>query len=398
MEDSCVRTPHILEQINELLDDESLIKCKKVSRTMCLTIENQKSGKFLTVRMIQSYIKNPEEFEKDWRIIFKTMPREMLSEFGILVKDFYKSFPSRFEDNWSPMHIAAEHGHLDFCHLIAKLTPTKRYEWSPLLFSAQAGNLEVSKFIFREIVDKTINSHLEITAQHLAAKNGHLKIYKFLHENLNDINPIMQERITPLHLAAQNGHFNICKYICDNTALIGPYRSDTMTPLSLAIYGGHFKVARLLIQRYANIPWRVLKLIFSMFINILSALFYFLALDICLDPSISLVNKWCNEPFEFIVIFLIVPGIVSRLIFQMYANIPRRALKLIRLMFIKILNFLLYMIALDICRDHSISLVSKWCKKPVEFIIIFVIVPKILSRLIVDYVRSSRMTSPKLDY
>jgi hypothetical protein len=75
MEDSCVQTPHILEQINELLDDESLIKCKKVSRAMCSTIENQRSGKFLTVRMIQSYIKNPEEFEKDWRIIFKTMPR-----------------------------------------------------------------------------------------------------------------------------------------------------------------------------------------------------------------------------------------------------------------------------------------------------------------------------------
>ena len=333
MEDSCVQTPHILEQINELLDDESLIKCKKVSRAMCSTIENQRSGKFLTVRMIQSYIKNPEEFEKDWRIIFKTMPREMLSEFGILVKHFYKSFPSRFEDNWSPMHIAAEHGHLDFCRLIAKVSPTKRYTLSPLLFSAQAGNLEVSKFIFKEIEVKTVKSHLELTAQHLAAKNGHFEIYKFLHENLNDINPIMQERITPLHLAAQNGHFNICKYICDNTALIGPYRSDKMTPLSLAIYRGHFKIARLLIQRYANIG-RALILICKMFIKILFAPLYFVAFDICFD----------------------------------------------------------------ICLNSSISLVSKWFNNPVEFIVIFLIAPKILSRLIVDYVRFSKMTRPKLDY
>jgi ankyrin repeat protein len=286
--------------------------------------------------MIQSYIKNPEEFEKDWRIIFKTMPREMLSEFGILVKHFYKSFPSRFEDNWSPMHIAAEHGHLDFCRLIAKVSPTKRYTLSPLLFSAQAGNLEVSKFIFKEIEVKTVRSHLELTAQHLAAKNGHFEIYKFLHENLNDINPIMQERITPLHLAAQNGHFNICKYICDNTALIGPYRSDKMTPLSLAIYRGHFKIARLLIQRYANIPWSALILICFILIRILSSLLY----------------------SSFLGIFL----------------------------------FLIF----DI--DPPILLVSKGCSKPVEFIAIFLIVPKIVSRLIVDYVRFSKMTMPKLDY
>ena len=181
MEDSCVRTPHILEQINELLDDKSLIKCKEVSRAMCSTIENQKCGKFLTIRMIQRYVvKNPEDFGKDWRIVLRKMPRETLSEFGILVKDFYKFCPSRFRENWCPLNIAADRGHLDFCKLIAKISPATKYKWSPLIFAAQAGHLEVFKFIFEEIEGKTIKWHLRVTAQQLARENGHLEIYKFL--------------------------------------------------------------------------------------------------------------------------------------------------------------------------------------------------------------------------
>ena len=99
MEHLWLRIPHICEQINELLDDESLIKYKEVSRVICSIIENQKSGKFLTIRMIQCYVKNPEEFSTDWRIIFQKLPAERLSEFEILVKEFYKAFPSRFENN-----------------------------------------------------------------------------------------------------------------------------------------------------------------------------------------------------------------------------------------------------------------------------------------------------------
>ena len=128
------------------------------------------------------------------------------------------------------MHIAAERGHLEFCKFMAKVSVTKIFKCSPLLFSAQAGHLEVSKYLFTEIDNKTPSTGpSQITAQHLAAKNGHLEIFKFLHENLNDINPIMQEHITPLQLAAQCGHFDVCKYICDNTVMVAPFRSDFLT-------------------------------------------------------------------------------------------------------------------------------------------------------------------------
>ena len=162
MEHLCLRIPHIFEQINELLDDESLIKCKEVSRIICSIIENQKSGKFLTTRMIQCYVKNPGEFSTDWRIIFQKLSAERLSEFGILVQDFYMAVPSRFEENWCPMHIAADRGHLDFCKFIAKVSVTKSFSCPPLLFSVQAGHLEVSKYLFTEIDKKNLQlDHLK---------------------------------------------------------------------------------------------------------------------------------------------------------------------------------------------------------------------------------------------
>ena len=162
--------PHILEQINEVLDDKSLVKCKRVSRMTCSIIEHQTCGKFVTTRVIQSYFKNPKEFAKDWRIVFRKLSLERLNELLILVKDFYKAVPSRLEGNWSPMHIAAERGHLDFCKVIAELSTIKSYEWPPLNFSAQAGHLEVSEFLYNKFADKQGRKIFGIV-QHLAAKN-----------------------------------------------------------------------------------------------------------------------------------------------------------------------------------------------------------------------------------
>jgi ankyrin repeat protein len=149
--------------------------------------------------MIQTYVKNSEEFGKDWKIILQKLPAERLSEFGILVKDFYTAVPSRFEENWRPMHIAADHGHLDFCKFIAKISVTKSFRCPPLLLSVQAGHLEVSKYLYSEIDNKTPKTGpSQISPQHLAAKNGHLEIFRFLHENLHDLNPPMQELMTPI--------------------------------------------------------------------------------------------------------------------------------------------------------------------------------------------------------
>ena len=312
IENICVIFPHLLEQINELLDDESLTKCKEVSRIMCSVTENQEFGRFFTKRVIQSYIKNSREYGEEWKIVLNRLGVKRLKEFEVLVKGFYKGLDkSRQEYQWSPLHIAAERGHLDFCKCIAKFSTIKCYKWSPFHFSVQAGWLEVSKFLYKEIEDK---QPIEIFhgVQHLAAKNGHLDIYRFLHESLNDINPIMQEHITPLHLAAQCGHFDVCKYICDNTVMVAPFRSDFLTAYNLARYRGHLKVANLLNERdttpniIGNVPNTFLIFLILVYIFICICLFF--GLDL-LQYQFSGVSRTFNRPIksivqDFLMIFL----------------------------------------------------------------------------------------------
>ena len=286
IENMCVIFPHLLEQINELLDNKSLIKCKEVSRTMCSIIKNQKSGKFLTKRMIQTYIKRSTEYIEEWKIVLKNLPTDRLNVFGMLVKDFYNAVPSRHEFQWGPMHVAAERGHINFCELIATLGTIKSYQWPPIYFAAQAGHLEVAKFLYKEFEDNR-NGRIFDIVQHLTAKNGHLEIYKFLYKKSNVINPIMQEQITPLHLAAQYGHFDLCKFICDNTLFVSPLRSDWNTPFTLAIHRGHIKIARLLHEKNP-FKFTIIALLIC-FIYMTFSIIYFILVGMLSSPYSPLV-------------------------------------------------------------------------------------------------------------
>ena len=253
MEDIGLRIPLRLEQINQLLDNKTLANCMEVSSIFCVVIENQRSGRFLYARMIQSYLKNSNEFENDWMTVVKKLPIQKLKEFAILVKEFHDAVPKRSEQKWSPMHVAAERGHLDLCNLIVKETSVKnpigQNRLTPIHFAAQAGHLEVYEFLTEDVENKNPKAYRRLSPLHLAAKNGHLPIYKFICENASAINPIMAERITPLHLAAQSGHFDVCKYICDNTMNVRPRRNfDNATPLRLAIPGGQVRIVKLLFE------------------------------------------------------------------------------------------------------------------------------------------------------
>ena len=149
IENICLRFPHLMEQINELLDNKSLMKCKEVSRTMFSNIENQKSGTFLTKRLIQSYNKNTKKFAEEWKIVFKKLSSDRLNEFGNLVKEFHKAVPSRCELRWCPMSIAAERGRKDFCKSFAKMNILSKYEcsyWSLFFLPKLAISIFVNSF------------------------------------------------------------------------------------------------------------------------------------------------------------------------------------------------------------------------------------------------------------
>ena len=239
MEEICNKFPLLSEQINELLDNQTLARCKKVSRSMHNVISNQKGGRFYWIRMIKNFINEDiNEFKEDWKIISKTKP-EILKKFAILVKTFYNILPARQDRTWSPMHIVAERGDLDLCKYFAERTEVKNPRcsednWTPLHFAAQIGHFELFQFLAENLENNNPETDIGLTPLHLAVRNGHLKIYQFICQTAVDTNPTMDRQITPLHLAAKYGHFEVCQFIFEYVQLARFFRSDELIPFDLA--------------------------------------------------------------------------------------------------------------------------------------------------------------------
>ena len=264
MEEVCIRFPHIMEQINEDLEFDTLVKLRESNRIVCNVIDNQIQGRFFWIRRIPTTLplSNCIEFKEDWKNVFTTTEMEHLKMIAIHIQTFFTSKPARRNKNWSPMHIASAQGNFELCKKIAEVTedrnPKLKDNWTPLHFAAQSGHLEICKFLCENLQDKNPGTKTGITPLHLAAQNGQLKIYKFICETVTDKNPTMDKEITPLHLAAKHDHIEVCKFICENVqnvspeirANFGPYK-DSLTPMTFAINRANVKVANT-IEKYAQ--------------------------------------------------------------------------------------------------------------------------------------------------
>ena len=86
---------------------------------------------------------------------------------------------------------------------------------------------------------------LGFTPLHLAAQNGHMKICQLIIGNVADKNP-KALGWTPLHFAAQKGQMEICKLILENITEKNPANMCGQTPKCLAIENGHEEIGELI--------------------------------------------------------------------------------------------------------------------------------------------------------
>jgi ankyrin repeat protein len=69
------------------------------------------------------------------------------------------------------------------------------------------------------------------TPLHLAAEKGHLETVKLLLEHAKDKNPADNIGSTPLHWAAQKGHLETVKFLLEHAKDKNPANKHGMTPL-----------------------------------------------------------------------------------------------------------------------------------------------------------------------
>ena len=212
-----LRFPHLSEAIFNHLDNISLTNCRKVSETWKNVIDQEK---FPWLRRIQSYRGTFEPFLEQWSKVIKKTPVEEIKELCLAVEHFFKLGSNMMDEQYSPLHIAAEIGLIDLSRRIIEATDHRNNNFylpnfTPLHLAAENGHREVCRLILENVASKNPVSFDGLTPLHSAANRGHLGIVKLLVGNPINIRPLFNGR-TPMEYAAKKGHWFCCSFLMKN--------------------------------------------------------------------------------------------------------------------------------------------------------------------------------------
>ncbi|CAK8990518.1 unnamed protein product [Durusdinium trenchii] len=164
-----------------------------------------------------------------------------------------------YDPNWrggafnaTPIHIAANRGHLEVVRLLLEAGADKdavRTDGATALFiAAKNGHLEVVRLMLEAGADKDAVQTEGPTALFIAAQKGHFQAVQLLLEAGADKDAVHGKRATALYIAAQEGYLEVVRLLLeagvDKNAAI---TDNGSTPLLIAIQNGHSEIVRLLL-------------------------------------------------------------------------------------------------------------------------------------------------------
>eukprot|EP00636_Phaeomonas_parva_P007065 CAMPEP_0118877630 /NCGR_PEP_ID=MMETSP1163-20130328/17856_1 /TAXON_ID=124430 /ORGANISM="Phaeomonas parva, Strain CCMP2877" /LENGTH=256 /DNA_ID=CAMNT_0006813361 /DNA_START=22 /DNA_END=792 /DNA_ORIENTATION=- len=99
--------------------------------------------------------------------------------------------------------------------------------------------------------DPRLRSPQGTTPMHTAAENGHLECAQVLAENGFDLGALDEGGNTPSHLAAKGGHLDLIRFLCDQLVVMSAENNAGDTPLALAERSGN-DFAALIVRNYVE--------------------------------------------------------------------------------------------------------------------------------------------------
>ena len=233
MENFCLKFPHLGDEIVGQLNPQTLVNLKRANRFWSKTIDDQRC---YWIRKIENRSIHANQFNRDWSTVVRKTPLKVLKELSKALYIFYikpdikklgmsdeavseikKLFQVtyNFDDQWSPLHIAAKFDLNLFKEVSLKfkdINPANNYGETPLHCATKNGHLDICKFIIKNVTLKNPADKLGFTPLHYAAMMDELEIYKLIAPNVESEDSKEDFGITPNHFAQKLGCKKICKF------------------------------------------------------------------------------------------------------------------------------------------------------------------------------------------
>ena len=243
MEDLCQRIPHVCAKIFGLVDDQSLIKCKKASKIIYYVLENER---FFWIRIIQAH---EGRLQDSWKKVVVKTQLAIIKEFAASVQQYFRGTN---HSNLSPLCIAASVCNSELCKYVAARTEDYKNEDNIQTAIADGYKYESFKLVLENVQNKNPRGYLGETPLHQAAREGCFEICNLIIENVAEKNPKDDKGKTPLHHAAEQGYFELCKLIINSVDEKNPGDEEGETPFHKAAEEGHIEICKLFIEILHN--------------------------------------------------------------------------------------------------------------------------------------------------
>ncbi|XP_049637931.1 histone-lysine N-methyltransferase EHMT1 isoform X2 [Suncus etruscus] len=186
------------------------------------------------------------------QLYFSARQGELQKVLLMLVDGIDPNFKMEHQNKRSPLHAAAEAGHVDICHMLiqagANIDTCSEDQRTPLMEAAENNHLEAVKYLIKAGALVDPKDAEGSTCLHLAAKKGHYDVVQYLLSNGQmDINCQDDGGWTPMIWATEYKHVELVKLLLAKGSDINIRDNEENICLHWAAFSGCVDIAETLL-------------------------------------------------------------------------------------------------------------------------------------------------------
>ncbi|XP_062496260.1 histone-lysine N-methyltransferase EHMT1 isoform X2 [Pezoporus occidentalis] len=186
------------------------------------------------------------------QLYFSARQGELQKVLLMLVDGIDPNFKMEHQSKRTPLHAAAESGHVDICHMLiqagANIDSCSEDQRTPLMEAAENNHLETVKYLIKAGALVDPKDAEGSTCLHLAAKKGHYDVVQYLLSNGKmDVNCQDDGGWTPMIWATEYKHIELVKLLLAKGSDINIRDNEENICLHWAAFSGCVDIAEILL-------------------------------------------------------------------------------------------------------------------------------------------------------